>query len=1067
MKKILVIEDDSSTRVGLAGALRRHGYEVTEAADGTAGLAAAFQRPPDIILCDVNVPGPNGLEILKELRNRPETTAVPVVLMTGQPGKSGVRESMNLGADDYLAKPFSLEQMLATLAARLKRREGMQQALEAQVQAERLSAAEKLRLQTSALHATVNSIVITDRQGKILWVNPAFTRLTGYTAEEVLGQTARLLKSGRHTQQFYAELWKTIAAGNSWHGELINKRKDGTCYHEDMTITPVPGENGAIQNFIAIKQDISESKRIKKALDYKHDLLQALMDNLPDYIYFKDSACRFTLINRAYASHLGLSDPEQAVGKFDADLLPLREARQKLVDDRRLLATGEPILGQAEKCEASHGPAWVSTTKIPLRDIDGGIDGLVGISRDITKAKLAEEELQRKTAFLEAQINSSIDGILVVDEQGRKVLQNQRTTELLKIPSAIAELADDQAQLRWVTEHAQHPAQFLARVQELNVHPERSCRDEIEMNDGTILDRYSAPMLGKNGVYYGRLWTFRDITERKHMELSLRQSEEKFHGFLENSRDAIMALDPPTGQFTSANPAAVKLFGVKSEREMIGLTPAAFSPERQPDGRLSAELAARKIAGQGSQHFEWAHRRRNGQEFNAEVLLTRIEQGGKPLILATIRDITGRKRAQERLRESEEKFRQLANNVSDVFWITSPEFQQFHFVNSAFERIWGRPLSSLLTDPRQWQDAIVPEDRERFQAGLKRLQSGQTEVSTEFRVARPDGSIRWVHNRGFQVPDATGKIVRLAGIASDITERKRLETELFQARKLESIGQLAAGIAHEINTPTQYVGDNTRFIKESFGAVVKVLESHEALLTAAKTGGITPELLAHTEEVLAAADLEYLRSQIPQALAETLEGVERVAKIVRAMKEFSHPGGREKAPADLNRAIESTVTVARNEWKYVADMKLDLDPCLPFVPCYLGEFNQIILNLVVNAAHAIGDVIKNTPGVKGHITIQTRPLGDQVEIRIIDTGTGIAEANRTKIFEPFFTTKDVGRGTGQGLTMVYGSVVNRHGGTVSFETELGRGSTFIIRLPLKPAREPVAAQPARVGTSPV
>ena len=146
MKKILVIEDDSSTRVGLAGALRRHGYEVTEAADGTAGLAAAFQRPPDIILCDVNVPGPNGLEILKELRNRPETTAVPVVLMTGQPGKSGVRESMNLGADDYLAKPFSLEQMLATLAARLKRREGMQQALEAQVQAERLSAAEKLRL---------------------------------------------------------------------------------------------------------------------------------------------------------------------------------------------------------------------------------------------------------------------------------------------------------------------------------------------------------------------------------------------------------------------------------------------------------------------------------------------------------------------------------------------------------------------------------------------------------------------------------------------------------------------------------------------------------------------------------------------------------------------------------------------------------------------------------------------------------------------------------------------------------------------------------------------------------
>jgi len=1059
MKSILVIEDDSSTRAGLATALRRHGYEVAEAADGTAGLAAAFHRPPDILLVDVDLPGPNGFAILKELRNRPETAAVPVVLMTGQPDQAGQRQSMDLGADDYLSKPFTSEQMLATLAARLERRDGIQRAVEAQVRAERMSTAEQIRLQTRALDAAANAIVITAKDGRILWVNSAFTQLTGYTAEEAVGQNPRLLNSGHHPKQFFTDLWRTISAGKIWRGEVVNRRKDGTCYHEAMTIAPVAGEDGRVQNFIAVKQDNSESMRIKAALDAKHDLLQALMDNLPDYIYFKDANCRFTLINRAYASRLGLPAPEEAVGKFDADFLPLREARQKLVDDRRLLATGEPILGLAEKSETDHGPAWVSTTKVPIRDTSGEIDGLVGISRDITKTKLAEEELQRKTALLEAQINSSIDGILVVDEQGRKILQNQRATELLRIPPEIADGSDDAAQLNWVTEQAAQPEQFLARVQDLNAHPEKSCRDEIELKDGTILDRYSAPMFGKRGTYYGRLWTFRDITERKQMELSLRLSEEKFRSFVENSRDAIVTLDPPTGIFTSANPAALKLFGVKDERELTGLTPVDFSPEKQPDGRLSRELAARKIAGEGSQHFEWLHHRRTGREFIAEVLLTRIEQGGKPLILATIRDITGRKRAQERLRESEEKFRQLANNVSDVFWITSPDFGQFHFVNSAYERIWGRSMSSLLANPAQWQNAIVPEDRERVQTDFKRLLANQTEISTEYRVSRPDGTTRWVHDRGFQVPDATGKIVRLAGIASDITERKRLESELFQARKLESIGQLSAGIAHEINTPTQYVGDNTRFVKESFAAVAKILDSHEALLAAAKAGPITPELLAHTEETLAAADLEYLRSQIPQALTETLEGVERVSKIVRAMKEFSHPGGREKAPADLNRAIESTVTVARNEWKYVADLKLDLDPALPFVPCYLGEFNQIILNLVVNAAHAIGDVVKNSPGTKGHITVQTRPVGELVEIRVADTGTGIAEANRSKIFEPFFTTKDVGRGTGQGLTMVYGSVVNRHNGTVNFETELGRGTTFIVRLPLKPAKEPAAAAP--------
>ena len=207
--------------------------------------------------------------------------------------------------------------------------------------------------------------------------------------------------------------------------------------------------------------------------------------------------------------------------------------------------------------------------------------------------------------------------------------------------------------------------------------------------------------------------------------------------------------------------------------------------------------------------------------------------------------------------------------------------------------------------------------------------------------------------------------------------------------------------------------------------------------------------------------MDYLRQQIPQALDETLEGVERVTNIVRAMKEFSHPGGSEKKAADLNRAIESTVTVARNEWRYVAQMKLELESGLPLVPCFLGEFNQAVLNLIVNAAHAIGDAVKKTPGTTGLITVQTRRDGDHVKVLVTDTGTGIPENARSKIFEPFFTTKGVGRGTGQGLAMIYGSIVKRHGGTVTFETEIGRGTTFIIRLPLKDA-EGITAQPGEI-----
>jgi signal transduction histidine kinase len=162
----------------------------------------------------------------------------------------------------------------------------------------------------------------------------------------------------------------------------------------------------------------------------------------------------------------------------------------------------------------------------------------------------------------------------------------------------------------------------------------------------------------------------------------------------------------------------------------------------------------------------------------------------------------------------------------------------------------------------------------------------------------------------------------------------------------------------------------------------------------------------------------------------------------------------------LNRAIESTTTVARNTWKYVADLKLELAPDLPVVPCFLGEVNQCVLNLIVNAAHAIGDVVENNPGTKGLITVLTRRDGDHIEVRVTDTGTGIPEAVRPKIFEPFFTTKDVGKGTGQGLAMIYGCIVKRHGGTVTFETEVGRGTTFIMRLPLKPQAGPEADPPA-------
>lgn len=269
--------------------------------------------------------------------------------------------------------------------------------------------------------------------------------------------------------------------------------------------------------------------------------------------------------------------------------------------------------------------------------------------------------------------------------------------------------------------------------------------------------------------------------------------------------------------------------------------------------------------------------------------------------------------------------------------------------------------------------------------------------------------------------------------------------------KLESIGRLAAGIAHEINTPTQYVGDNTRFLKDSFEELIGLNENYQRLVTAAKNEPGTAELAAELASAIKQVDIEYLSSEVPEAIRQSLEGIERVTKIVSAMREFSHPESREKAASNINKAIESTITVARNEWKYVAEMVTDFDPDLPLVNCMLGEFNQVILNMIINAAHAIADVVHDGSKGKGKITVSTRWVDDWAEVCISDTGAGIPNEIASRLFDPFFTTKEVGKGTGQGLAIARSVIVDKHGGTITFDSELGGGTTFTIRLPINPS----------------
>jgi len=368
--------------------------------------------------------------------------------------------------------------------------------------------------------------------------------------------------------------------------------------------------------------------------------------------------------------------------------------------------------------------------------------------------------------------------------------------------------------------------------------------------------------------------------------------------------------------------------------------------------------------------------------------------------------------------------------------------RKFEWVNSRLAEIVGRPLDEIMGSTTR---ILYPDDSSYEEMGrtvYPAMERGDRS-DVVWQLTRGDGSIFWCRMIGRPL-DSLRPHDGTVWMMEDITEKVRadherlsLEVQLRHAQKLEAVGQLAAGIAHEINTPTQFIGDNLLFISDAVRDVFKALAvAQEA---GAKSDAFT--------KVCGEVDLDFLQDEIPKAIEQSLEGIGRVAKIVKAMRDFSHPGNDLCEEVDLNRSIESTITVSRNEWKYVAQLTTDFDPGLPPVKCFPNEINQAVLNLIVNASHAIGDVIGNSGG-QGLITISTHVSGEMAEIRVGDSGGGIPEHVQGRIFDPFFTTKAVGKGTGQGLAIVHNVIVDRHSGSVTFETEPGKGTTFILRIPI-------------------
>lgn len=657
-----------------------------------------------------------------------------------------------------------------------------------------------------AVEQSPNSIIITDPNGFIEYINPKFTETTGYRLNELIGKTPSILKSGYMDSEDYRELWDTIKSGKEWHGEFYNKIKDGTYLWEEVSISAVRNPSGEITHFIAIKENISPRKEKEQTQRYLFNISDILLKNEEIVVIW--TRLRFLLIDFFVSNNVDIvlnPNIEKIILRNKSDLELIQKKKIGLYD----WAVLEIMLQEVEK---------------ELINIINNSDG--------------------RFILVPVYLENILNAVIIIDYTDK----------------------------------------------EINVRVEKNNLEFISNQVSILLEREIN----------------RELINIEKEELSIT---------LESLSEGVLTTDT-NGKILYANKSVEQILNIRKDSL-------------------------------------------------------------------------------------------LNNTINTVFW--NSEDKGIEVIKDYYNNI---RRGNRLTLNRRFTIT--------FSQGKKRI----IDVNTSL-ILQNDRNVK-----------------SIIFVIKDITQQLQMETRISLSQKMESVGQLAAGIAHEINTPMQFIGDNTSFLKDAFDTYNNFIESIGHLYDSES------EEKEKIKKMIEEYDLEYFKNEIPEAIKQSQSGIDRVRKLVLSMKEFSHPSQKVKNYYNLNKAIETTVTISKNEWKYFAEMKLELNWDLTDIFCLIDEINQVILNMIVNAAHAIEARVKKGDYEKGEINISTKQDGEFVEVQIKDNGTGIPKNLQSRIYEPFFTTKEVGKGTGQGLAIVHDIIVNKHGGRIILDSTEGKGTTFIIRLPL-------------------
>lgn len=972
------------------------------------GLKFIDENKVDVILLDLHLPDSEGIDTVDSIRN--QYPDIPVIVLTSLDDEETASEAIKKGAQEYLIKTEIVSESLTkTISYAIERQNLINQVNHANA----LVKENEVRFH-KMMEENSDALIIVNPQKQILYVNPAAEKILNKTNSELKGSQWDHPTSGRH--------------------QISYPSPEGTRFIE-ISAGPISWE--ASPAFLCALRDISESLKANERKETLKNIITLspvvtfLWKNAPDW--------PVELVSENI-SIWGYTQDDFYTGRVKfADIVHPDDVQRVADEVNFYIENSIEHYEQEYRMKRSDGVyRWVSDKSMIRKDDKGNVTHFQGIVIDVNDRKLAEEALVSAEKEKATILGSISEVVVFIDEDRNIKWANKAASDAFNLSQ------DDLKHMHCYDIWKGNPADCVLctpETQQSNATP-----ISLEMNsaDGRIwkINHYPAYQRGKLDGY---VIVAQDISAEKKTESTLKERLYFLQTLLDTIPNPVFCKDENC-IYNLCNSAYEKFLGLPKEKIIGSTVYEVIKDYDSADSYHKADMDL--LAKRGTRVYESTIQDGTGSIRNVLFYKTVYTKPDGQVwgTIGILIDITERKKREDELK----RIYTAVEEAMEAIVITDAEGKA-QYMNRAFTEILGYDLAYMKENKIT---SIYEGDVDYSSYNIDR-ESAIRGCQGRAKLKRNDGQIIPALVRSTPIPSGQNGFGGMLFIMTDLTEheaeearQRKLEFQLAQAQKLESIGQLAAGIAHEINTPTQFVGDNTNFLKDSFSSVIKIIDSYSDLLEKSKAAGFDPEVIQKIEELLESEDWDYLKEEIPQAIDQTLDGVKRVSDIVLAMKEFSHPKTDEKKDTDINRSVQNATIVTRNEWKYFADLQVELCSGSCCVKCYPGELNQVLLNLLVNAAHSIDEANKKLKRAKGTITVKTLKHPNCVEIIVSDTGMGIPEEIRSKVYDMFFTTKGVGRGTGQGLAIAYDVIVNKHKGKIYFESEMEKGTSFHIELPM-------------------